>query len=241
MALGHAPSIIMDGLVFYVDAANPRFYPGSGTSVFNLNSTGIGATLVGGITYSSANSGSFVLNGTSHYINIPNSAGYGISTESFTMILFAKPTIPLGTFISFLSNRQLTGFNNGILITTDFQANRELYLRYQLNTASATNQYYSGTIALSRNNYNHIAMVVNRTNNTLTSYLNGALDASYSITGLASIASTHSLEIGRDEAYVPDSRAWMIGNLSIFQIYNRPLLISEIKTNYNATNKRYGL
>lgn len=241
MSIAYNTSIVMDGLVLHLDAANFRCYSGSGTSVYNLYSTGIGATLVGGITYSSANSGSFVLNGTSHYINIPNSSGYGISTESFTMVLFAKPTIPVGNFVSFLSNRQLTGFNNGILITTDFNSNRELYLRYQLNTDSATNQYNSGTIALSRNNYNHIAMVVNKTDNTLTSYLNGVLDASYSITGLTSIASTHSLEIGRDEAYVPDSRAWMGGNLSIFQIYNRSLLISEIKTNYNGMKGRYGL
>ena len=241
MGIAYNSSITIDGLVLHLDAANPRCYSGSGTSVYDLYSTGIGATLVGGITYSSTNSGSFVLNGTSQYINIPNSSGYGISTESFTMILFAKPTIPVGNFISLLSNRQLTGFNNGILITTDFSANRELYLRYQLNTVSATNQYNSGTIALSRNNYNHIAMVVNKTNNTLTSYLNGALDASYSITGLTSIGSTHSLEIGRDEAFVPDARAWMGGNLSIFQIYNRPLLISEIKTNYNGMKKRYGL
>lgn len=240
MALGHAPSIIMDGLAFYIDAANIKSYSGSGTDLNNLYTSGVGATLVGGIAYSSANNGSFFLNGTSQYINIPNSSGYGISTESFSIMLFSKATYT-GSFVSFLSNRQLTSFNMGILITTDFNAGREDYLRYQLNTTSATNQYNSGTIPITRNSYNLISMIVNRTNNTLNSYVNGSLDASYSITGLSSIASTHNLEIGRDEAFLPDSRARLGGNIGPFQIYNRALSAAEIKQNYNALKKRYGL
>jgi hypothetical protein len=37
MGLGHSPSIVRDGLVFYLDAANSKSYPGSGTTWFDLS------------------------------------------------------------------------------------------------------------------------------------------------------------------------------------------------------------
>lgn len=242
MGLAHSPSIIIDGLVFYLDAANTKSYSGSGTSIINLSTSGLGATLVAGISFTSSNSGSLTLNGTSQYINVPNSSGYGISTESFTMNLFVKATNKSSTnFLSFLSNRQLTTPFNGILITQDFTANRSAYLRYQLNSGLGSSQFNSGTLPFVSNAYNMITMVVNRSNNTLSSYLNGSLDASYNITGITSIGSTHNIEIGRDDAFLPNSNAWMGGNFGLFQIYNRALSSTEILQNYNATRKRFGL
>ena len=242
MGLAHSPSIISDGLVFYLDAANRRSYSGSGLTVNGLSTSGLGATLVAGISFTSSNSGTFILNGTSQYINLSNSSGYGISTESFTMNLFVKATNKSSTnFLSFLSSRQLTSPFNGILITQDFNANRSAYLRYQLNSAIGASQYNSGTLPFISDAFNMITMVVDRSNNTLLSYLNGSLDASYNIMGVTSIGSTHNIEIGRDEAFTPNSNAWMGGNFAYFQIYNRALSATEILQNYNATRKRFGL
>ena len=36
MGTSYSPNIVKDGLVFQVDAANPRSYPGSGTTYSNL-------------------------------------------------------------------------------------------------------------------------------------------------------------------------------------------------------------
>ncbi len=241
MGLAHSPSIISDGLVFYLDAANTRSYSGAGFTVNNLCTSALGATLISGISFTSLNSGTLILNGTSHYINIPSS-GFGISTESFTFNLFVKATNKSSTnFLSFLSNRQLTSPFNGVLITQDFNSNRSAYLRYQINSAIGVSQYNSGTLPFISNSFNMISMVVNRTNNSLLSYLNGSLDASYDITGTTSIGSSHSIEIGRDEAFVPNSNAWMGGSVGSFQIYNRALSATEILQNYNATRKRFGL
>ena len=55
MALGHAPSIIMDGIVAYIDVANVRSYPGSGDVVTDLingflsTGTGISASQMSAI------------------------------------------------------------------------------------------------------------------------------------------------------------------------------------------------
>ena len=39
MGLGHSPRIISDGLIFYLDAANPRCYAGTGSSIADLSSS----------------------------------------------------------------------------------------------------------------------------------------------------------------------------------------------------------
>lgn len=36
MAFHHSPRIISDGLVFAIDIANPKCYPGSGTSLTDV-------------------------------------------------------------------------------------------------------------------------------------------------------------------------------------------------------------
>ena len=63
MAVGYNPSIVSDGLVFYIDAANSRCYSGSGITVNGLLG-GIGGTLVNGVGFTSSNNGSFIFDGT---------------------------------------------------------------------------------------------------------------------------------------------------------------------------------
>ena len=72
MALGHSPSIITNGLVFYIDAANPRCYPGSGTDLTD-NISGISASLAGGVGFSTVNYGTFTFDGSNDNINFGNS------------------------------------------------------------------------------------------------------------------------------------------------------------------------
>ncbi len=51
MALVHSPSIVTNGLLFCVDAANPRSYPGSGTNWFQLSGSNNTGSIVNGPTY----------------------------------------------------------------------------------------------------------------------------------------------------------------------------------------------
>lgn len=61
MALSHSPRIATDGLILYLDAANTRSYPGSGTTWFDLSGFGNNHTLVNSPTFSS---GTFTFNGS---------------------------------------------------------------------------------------------------------------------------------------------------------------------------------
>jgi hypothetical protein len=60
MGLQHSPSIVRDGLVLYLDAANPKSYPGSGSNIYNLANENITATLEG--SYSFGNGTIFIEN-----------------------------------------------------------------------------------------------------------------------------------------------------------------------------------
>ena len=56
--------IVKDGLVLALDAGNTKSYPGSGTSWSDLSGQGNTGTLTNGPTYSSADGGSIVFDGT---------------------------------------------------------------------------------------------------------------------------------------------------------------------------------
>ena len=71
MGIISGANLISDGLVYSLDAANFRSYSGSGLTSFGLVG-GLGGTLVNGVGFTSANSGSFIFDGTNDYIDCGN-------------------------------------------------------------------------------------------------------------------------------------------------------------------------
>ena len=63
MALNHSPSIVTNGLVLCLDAANTKSYPGSGTTWTDISGNGTSGTLTNGPVFNSANLGYFVFDG----------------------------------------------------------------------------------------------------------------------------------------------------------------------------------
>lgn len=59
MAAHGGPNIVEDGLVLYLDAANKKSYPGSGTVWKDLSGNGNDGTLTNGPTFGSTNLGSY--------------------------------------------------------------------------------------------------------------------------------------------------------------------------------------
>ncbi len=69
MGLIHSPSIVTDGLVLCLDAANSRSYPGTGATWTDLKG-GNNGTLENGPTFDAANGGSIVFDGTDDIVNV---------------------------------------------------------------------------------------------------------------------------------------------------------------------------
>jgi hypothetical protein len=71
MAIAYNTSIVRDGLVLYLDAANPKSYPGSGATINNLIKNNVTAQLVGSYSFSNGqiridNSSLTAISNTSH-------------------------------------------------------------------------------------------------------------------------------------------------------------------------------
>ena len=74
MALAHSPRIVRDNLVLYLDAANTKSYPGSGTTWKDISGKGHHGTLINGTIFNS-NENSMDFDGTNDQISSGLSGG----------------------------------------------------------------------------------------------------------------------------------------------------------------------
>jgi len=77
MGVNYNPAIVMNGLVMYVDAANVKSYPGSGTTWFDMSGNGNHLTLTGSPVFTSTVA---QFNGTTQYADNTLNLSTGTST-----------------------------------------------------------------------------------------------------------------------------------------------------------------
>lgn len=217
MSLGHGASIIRNGLVLQLDAANGKSYPGTDTTWFDLSGNQINGTL-NGPTFSS---GSFTFDGINDVVTTTFDA-----RQDFTLCCWANPTVLTGPEFR-LFGQGTTSANNGLNITHisntptirfSFYANDMDFNAPTVTTGKWT--YYSFT-------YLHSSPY------TKQAYIDGVLSATanqsqYSGTGTFRIGAPYSA-----------GGPYASGKFSVIQIYNRILSSSEIQQNFNSTRSRY--
>ena len=85
-------SIVIDGLVLYIDAANPRCYTPSDTTLEELTEVYTG-DLKGGVGYSSSNLGAWTLDGTDDHIDLGPRLPILNLTYPMSIDIWFKPTL----------------------------------------------------------------------------------------------------------------------------------------------------
>ncbi len=239
MALSHSPSIVTNGLVLCLDAANRKSYPGSGTTWTDLSGNGNNGTLTNGPTYSSTSGGSFLLDNSNDEINLGginwNTLG---STRNFTFMFGAKK-IAYGnggnnTGDSYLFQGASNGYNNGWRIIetnggtpgTSFSG-AQSYMFGSPNIS--TNLTVTDTVA------DRFAICAFTQNGTSAfGFLNGvtatATFGSYANGGNTGFIGRATDGVGRFNGYI-----------SFVHVYNRALSAAEIQQNFNALRGRFGI
>jgi hypothetical protein len=222
MAFNYSPKTITNGLVLYLDAANTRSYPGSGTVWSDLSRGGYNGTLTNGPTFNGANGGSIVFDGLNDIVN----TNY-VSSSVFTWSAWFKTDV-----VS-------SGYRNIINIPSPN------YMLMLLNTSTANLGFWTpdglggvnlGTPTIAINTWYNAVFV--REGNSITggykAYVNAVLYGNAN-TGTWSSSSTLSLggRVGETQ--------FLDGNIAQVSIYNRALSGAEILQNYNATKTRFGL
>ena len=230
MGLNHSPSIVTNGLVLCLDAANPKSYPGSGTTWTNLSTNRNTGTLVNSPTYNSAN-GSFTFNGTNQYVTTTRPV-----EDDFTLTCWFQTNSTLGVAGSWwqgmgLVDCEVAGGANDFGLTIGAGK-----LLFGIGGGSAdqtlvsTNSYNDGV-------WHYATATRNRSSGDVKLYADGNLVNSSTFNNIGSLTSPPNLTIGSLQTI----SSFYAGNIANVQVYNRVLTANEVLQNYNAHRGRYGL
>jgi hypothetical protein len=225
MALAHSPRIVTDGLVLCLDAANPKSYPGSGTSWTDISGNGNNGTLVNGVGYSGDNLGSLSFDGVDDSVDCGTSAvlnvGNNITVNAWFYVNSNSAYQPIVSKVLSDGSLGWEVANSSGSFRTTF---RPTATQINLTAGSlVVGNWYMGTMTFD--------------GVTAKLYLNGTQTGSTSTGGPVTLNSSQPLQIGTRGIPVN----WYNGNISIAQIYNRALTAQEVQQSFNATRGRYGL
>ena len=230
MGLSHGakePLGVTDSLVLYLDAANARSYPKSGTTWFDRSGNSNNGTLVNGPTYSSANFGSLVFDGTNQYGYIPYNANFNLSNTDYTL----EGWVNFNTFV------------NGIaLISKDTYGSNYDWAIYIVN--STTIRLYSNNTATSVTAtvptmttgqwYN---IVITSISGVIRIYLNSGLYLTQSMT--TSNNSQVYITLGCGSWNSPGG--FVNGKMPVLKVYRKGLTAAEVSQNFNAFRGRFSV
>jgi hypothetical protein len=224
------PNLPLNSLSFLLDAGNPTSYSGTGLTVYDLVSAGIGATLVNGVGFGTTNLGSFNFDGTNDYIQVP--VNYIPTGNQVTLSFwnYGITSVPSSVFYS-CDAGEIRQYNihlpwNDSVVYWDCGGGASFN---RINTAVLSASQWQG--------WHHWGFTKNITAGTMEIYLDGVLNTSG--TGkVGTISAMTQAFIGRFQISSP---LYVNNRVSHFEIYNRTLTADEIIKIYNATKGRYGL
>ena len=244
MSIAYNTSIVTDGLIFGLDAANSRSYSGSGNTVNGLVG-GIGGTLVNGVGFTSSNTGSFIFDGTNDYIttqNIDLSTTNKVTVNCWVKVLNYREVVGTANILFEFS----TNFNNtnGGFVVSFADDSAGIYeSTFPISLAVKGNSSYNIS-AFSKTLVNDLAWhhwvcIFDKSQNGIETflYIDGVLRTPTLTPILGNNTDNFDNTIfniaGRSGSYNS------IISFSNLQIYNKALTAQEIRQNYNATKKRY--
>jgi len=216
MAFHYSPRIINDrSLILYLDAANTKSYPGTGTVWTDISKSEYNSTL-NSVTYNSVDSGSMVFNGSTSNVTCGNIT---IGSSGTVNVWFKQDAA--------VANKGLVGIGTNTWLYIGGSGANTMLGAYNGTT------YSSGILLNGSTSWNFASFVWSET--TLTIYLNGGSPISSTI----SFTNSGNVVIGVYPSNVVGS--YFNGKISNVQIYNRNLSADEILQNYNALKTRFGL
>ena len=241
MGTGYNPRIVTDGLVFALDAANPRCYAGTGLTAFDLKSV-VGVTLVGGVGFSSSDTPSFFFDGNDDLIN----TNYSVSAmNEFTAEVVFK-TLSTYNTVQYYNCPAICGTAQGGGYSGDWSFNVKAGYLVAYDELNGAANNIDLNIYVANNNW-YVAHATRNSSGVMNYYVNGNFVTS--VTGRTTLlrtTSTTSTIYGTN--WMVGSAFWtdgnyrnFSGNISLNKLYNRALSAAEIRQNYNATKGRYGL
>jgi len=225
MSYYNGPTIVTNGLILCLDASNPKSYPGSGTTWYDITGRANG-TVAGTISFVSAGPQSYFNFATANDSNYIESAN--ISQTYLDMTIVFWPDFTLNA----LSN--LTG----LIATSTAAGLSDKSLRFR--SANGTGPWTIANVGATDTNDWTVTT-------TTKYYLNGTPSATTLVSGWNIIGGYRT-----NQGSFPSSFRYYLGSsgytsrgfqgrLSYVAMYNRQLTDQEHLQNYGALKSRFGL
>ena len=230
MALAHSPRIVRDSLALYLDAANTKSYPGSGTTWKDICGKNNDGTLTNGPTFSSDNLGCIVLDGTNDYVSETSGLSDSLLQGNWSISFWVNfDTVNTGNSTNDkpLLHHGSSATRKGLHMT-----NRSSVIRYGLYSDDI-----DSTQSLTADTWYNFVFTLNNTSYLKQIYINGLLD----ISGTGGGAYTGTGSNTRIGGRLLTFGLYFDGNISNVSAYNRVLTAAEVKQNYDALKGRFGL
>ena len=225
MATNYNPSIVSDGLVLCLDAANTKSYPGSGTTWTDISGKGYDGTLTNGPTFSSNYGGNIVFDGSNDFVTGVHNSELNLRND-VTVECWFRRTGSRSSWVRIFGKGNSSNRTYGLW----YHVNNNYFL-YQRYGPSSIN--VMPTIPVVLNTWYHMVGTSSGSNHTL--YLNGVN------VGTGSLSQTFHSSTDPYKVGSFDGSYHHIGDVSNCRIYNRALSEAEVKQNYNAFRGRYGI
>jgi len=227
--------IIQDGLQLWLEPDLYASYPGSGTSCYDLSPNKYTATLVNGVTYSTARAPSFGFNGATNYRYIDT--GQYLSSETFTLSSWFKSSVT--TTYQMLFSKETTAGSPW---------NYRMFLgitdgRIYADMTNGTTASLVGSTNLCNGVWHNAVFVRNVALDTLYLYVDGVLITSITDGTTGTMANNQNVWIGLS-AYTGASinGSYPVnGQIGQSLIYNTALTATQVKQNFNAMRGIYGV
>ena len=234
MGLSHSPSLVMNGLTLCLDAGNTKSYPGSGTTWTDLSGRGNTGTLTNGPTYSSANGGSIVFDGTNDYIDCPSiTVGSSYSIECF----FNSSSVVNYRNVYDMNYTTYAGISGNV--GPRFEQFSDGTANWVWSGVTNANDPYNYTTAfpLSANTWYHTVFTMN--SGIVNTYVNGNIQNSNISSPNGYVTTFGDPNLGR--GFVLAGDRYFSGKISNTKIYNRALSAAEVQQNFNALRGRFSI
>ena len=234
-------SIVMDGLVLYVDAANPRCYTPSDTTLKELTEVNTG-NLIAGVGYSSANLGAWTFDGTDDYIDLGTRLPSLGLTYPMSIDIWFKPTSLLITDVKGIfagavnpTNTVYLGFGINLSIPA---YTIEAIIGDGAGAGSTNRRSLLTTQSVNAGAWNHVVATAS-VGPVFEVYINSVL-ASGTTSGSGASLSWGANATAQIASYAGFPNE-LSGSVASVKYYNKKLSASEVLQNHNSGRYRFGL
>lgn len=234
MSRVHGASVVRNGLVLHLDAANSKSYPGSGTAWGDLSGKQTSVSLINTPIYTYSNLGAFNLDGINQYVECGNDPSINFDTGDFTVSIWFTRTTNATTNLRLLS--KAAGSDTADAANAGFCfLGSDSSMSFAINPTGTRTIINAGTYEL--DTWTNVVGLLERGVNMRT-YKN-AVRVTTAVAPTGSVSGTTSLRIASHTG-VSGSLYWP-GLVSNVMLYNRALTPTEISQNFEAFRGRYGV